>query len=266
MLEEVEDHALAHQSRADESDLHCFDFLAAVAINLFSRKRPRDHGSEARMALHKNYIDGEWVAGESERENINPSDVCDIVGVYAQAGKGASGRSHRRGQGRERGLGRIHAAAARRHSRRGRNGNSRAQGRDRPHAGARRGKAARRTASPRPCARGRFSISCAGSAAPGRRRDCVDAARRRCDDHARTLGRRRHHHAVEFPDRHPGLENRAGARLRQYRRVQARRSRARHGLDAGRDPVARRPAEGRAQSRHGPRLGRRPGVARLAAT
>ena len=34
-------------------------------------------------------------------------------------------------------------------------------------------------------------------------------------------------HAVEFPDRDPGLENRAGARLRQLRRVQAGRSRAR---------------------------------------
>jgi alpha-ketoglutaric semialdehyde dehydrogenase len=39
------------------------------------------------MALHKNYINGEWVAGESERENINPSDVSEVVGVYAQASK-----------------------------------------------------------------------------------------------------------------------------------------------------------------------------------
>ncbi len=37
------------------------------------------------MALHKNYIDGEWVAGGSEKDNINPSDVTDIIGQYAQA-------------------------------------------------------------------------------------------------------------------------------------------------------------------------------------
>jgi aldehyde dehydrogenase (NAD+) len=39
------------------------------------------------MALNKNYINGEWVAGASERENVNPSDVSDIVGAYAQADK-----------------------------------------------------------------------------------------------------------------------------------------------------------------------------------
>ncbi len=37
------------------------------------------------MTVHKNYIGGEWVAGKSERENINPSDVSDVIGLYAQA-------------------------------------------------------------------------------------------------------------------------------------------------------------------------------------
>ena len=46
-------------------------------------------------------------------------------------------------------------------------------------------------------------------------------------DHARAGGRRRHDHAVELPDRDPGVEDRAGARLRQLRRVQAGRPRAR---------------------------------------
>ncbi len=32
-----------------------------------------------------NYIGGEWVAGESEIENRNPSDVSDLIGLYAQA-------------------------------------------------------------------------------------------------------------------------------------------------------------------------------------
>ena len=32
-----------------------------------------------------NYIAGEWVSGPSEIENINPSDLSEIVGVFAQA-------------------------------------------------------------------------------------------------------------------------------------------------------------------------------------
>jgi alpha-ketoglutaric semialdehyde dehydrogenase len=40
------------------------------------------------MALHKNFINGEWVGGKDAKENINPSDVSDIVGEYAQADKG----------------------------------------------------------------------------------------------------------------------------------------------------------------------------------
>lgn len=40
------------------------------------------------MAVHKNFINGEWVAGTGAKENINPSDITDIVGEYAQADKG----------------------------------------------------------------------------------------------------------------------------------------------------------------------------------
>ena len=39
------------------------------------------------MALHKNFINGEWVAGADTKANINPSDISDIVGEYAQADK-----------------------------------------------------------------------------------------------------------------------------------------------------------------------------------
>ena len=35
--------------------------------------------------MHKNYIAGQWVAGETAIENHNPSDVTDIIGSYAQA-------------------------------------------------------------------------------------------------------------------------------------------------------------------------------------
>jgi len=33
-----------------------------------------------------NYIAGQWLAGESEVENRNPSDLTDLIGLYAQAG------------------------------------------------------------------------------------------------------------------------------------------------------------------------------------
>ena len=39
------------------------------------------------MALHRNFINGEWLEGKSVRENINPADMSDIVGEYAQADK-----------------------------------------------------------------------------------------------------------------------------------------------------------------------------------
>jgi len=32
-----------------------------------------------------NFIAGEWIAGASEVANINPSDLSDIIGMYAQA-------------------------------------------------------------------------------------------------------------------------------------------------------------------------------------
>jgi alpha-ketoglutaric semialdehyde dehydrogenase len=37
------------------------------------------------MTLHKNFINGEWVEGENAKDNVNPSDLSDIVGSYAQA-------------------------------------------------------------------------------------------------------------------------------------------------------------------------------------
>ena len=37
------------------------------------------------MTLNKNFINGEWVGSEHAKDNINPSDLSDIVGAYAQA-------------------------------------------------------------------------------------------------------------------------------------------------------------------------------------
>ena len=33
--------------------------------------------------MFKNFISGEWVDTAEGRENVNPSDITDIVGVYA---------------------------------------------------------------------------------------------------------------------------------------------------------------------------------------
>ena len=86
------------------------------------------------------------------------------------------------------------------------------------------------------------------------RRDLSRATRRHLPLRPPRAGRRRRgDHAVELPHRHPGLEDRPGAGVRQHGRLEARRDRAadRRSLLAG----ARRcrAAAGRAQSR--PRQG-----------
>src|SRR5436190_2027630 len=78
-------------------------------------------------------------------------------------------------------------------------------------------------------------------------------ARRRYRGHARAARRRRLDHAMEFSDRDPGLEDRAGAGLWQLRGVQASRSRAGLGARTGGDHLALRPVRGRVQSRDGTR-------------
>ncbi len=40
------------------------------------------------MALHNNFINGEWVAGATSKPNLNPSDLDDVIGEYAQADSG----------------------------------------------------------------------------------------------------------------------------------------------------------------------------------
>lgn len=37
------------------------------------------------MSVHANYINGAWVDGASSTRNVNPADLADIVGEYAQA-------------------------------------------------------------------------------------------------------------------------------------------------------------------------------------
>jgi len=37
------------------------------------------------LPIKRNYIAGEWVAGDGARPNVNPSDLADVIGEYAQA-------------------------------------------------------------------------------------------------------------------------------------------------------------------------------------
>jgi alpha-ketoglutaric semialdehyde dehydrogenase len=37
------------------------------------------------MKVYRNYVDGQWVDGRTDAENVNPSDVSDVIGRYAQA-------------------------------------------------------------------------------------------------------------------------------------------------------------------------------------
>nr|WP_275589443.1 aldehyde dehydrogenase family protein [Pseudomonas sp. KSR10] len=41
--------------------------------------------SVAEAKRYDNYIDGQWVAGKNYQANINPSDLSDVIGEYAQA-------------------------------------------------------------------------------------------------------------------------------------------------------------------------------------
>src|SRR3954469_6723280 len=37
------------------------------------------------MAVHQNYINGEWAKAPSGAPNVNPSNTADVVGEYARA-------------------------------------------------------------------------------------------------------------------------------------------------------------------------------------
>ena len=153
-------------------------------------------------------------------------------------------------------MARRHAAAARRRARPDRHRDPGAQGRAWPSPVARGGQdPARGRRRGRPGGAD-LQVLRGPGAGVGGRAGALGPARHHGRGHPRAHGRGRPDHALELPDRHPGLEDRAGARLRQLRGLQARRPRARLGLGAGGDHQPRRAAGGRVQPGHGPRLGR----------
>ena len=177
-------------------------------------------------------------------ENVNPSDTGDVVGRYARASREQAETGDRCGQRRIPGMVALRHPAAPRHPEEGLRRDPGAQGRTRPPArargrqdaagGHRRGDARRADI--------RFLLGRGPAAC--RREACLHAARHRRRAHPRAGRRRRHHHAVELPDRHSRLEDRAGARLRQLRRLQAGRPGAGLGLGAFRHHHSRRHSEG----------------------
>ena len=168
-------------------------------------------------------------------------------GRARHAGTGG-GRNCRR-QGRIPGMVAVDAAGSLRHPEEGLGRNPGAQGRIGPAAVARgrQDLAGRRRRSGARWAD--FCVLCRRMPADGRRETRFRAPRRRHRDHPRRDRRRRPDHAVEFPDRDPGLEDCAGTGLWQHRGDQAGRPRPRLDLGAGRHPASRRPAQGRAQPR-----------------
>ena len=176
----------------------------------------------------------------SATANLNPSNVSDVIGEYAQADAAQSAHGDRRGESGVPGLGGGLDPGALEHPRPRRHRDPRAQGRARPPAVARGRQDAARGHRRGGARRADLQVLRRRGAAPRRREGAVGAAGHRRRGHARAGRRRRHHHAVELPDRDPGLEDRAGAGLRQHRGLQARRPRARLRLGAGRHPRARR--------------------------
>ena len=210
------------------------------------------------MALHKNLIDGEWTGGEPV-PNINPSNVKEVVGEYARAtaedaaraiaaAKAAFPAWSRSGPLERHGV--LRKAADEILARKEELGRllAREEGKSLPESIGETVRAAQIFDF--------FAGEClrlTGETVPS-----VRPGRRRRDD-PRGGGGGRAHHALELPDRHPGLEGRAGARLRQHGGPEAGRPGAGLRLGDRRHPAPGGAAEGGAEPRHGQGLGRRPG-------
>ena len=210
------------------------------------------------MTRYQNYIGGQWVDGPQWTPNRNPSDLADVIGEYAQADADQTKAAI---AAATEGLPRLVDgidSGARQHSRQGRHPTS-SPGRT-SSGGCCRARKARpcRKASAKPFAPATSSsssrVKCCGCRARSR---ALGPAGRRRGNHARANRRGRADHAVELSDRDPGLEDRAGARVRQHRRLQAGAVDPCLRMDVDRDPRERRRPGGRLQPRHGLGLGRR---------
>ena len=202
--------------------------------------------SDTKQLSH--YIDGQWVAGAPASDSLNPSDTRDIVAKVPGGDKIDGKCRRRRGEGRVSGVGQRQPRSALGPAR---------QGRARPSWRARTNSAACcRARKARPCPKARAK-SCAPArifkffAGEALRRHGVTVDSTRpgvaVETYREPLGVFGLITPVEFPDRNSGMEERAGAGVRQHRGHEARLADAGHGACAdGNHPRSRFP-EGRVQ-------------------
>ncbi len=168
----------------------------------------------ADVKRYDNYIDGQWVGADRYQPNINPSDLSDVIGEYAQAGAAQVVQA---------------VAAARRAFPAWSTSGIQARADSLEKVGleilARREELgallAREEGKTLPEAIG--EVARAGNIFKVLRRRCLRQAgetlqsvrpRRRRGSHPRAARRGRADHSVELPDRHPRLEDRPGTGLR----------------------------------------------------
>ncbi len=192
------------------------------------------------MALKPHLIGGEWVEGGEAQDDINPSDLKDVVGHYARADRALAEQAIAAAKAAFPAWARttpqqrfdlLDAAADEILKRRQELGELLAREEGKTLAEGV-GEAARA---------GQIFKFFAGEALrlAGERVPSVRPGRRG-RHHPRADGRGRPDHALELPARDPGLEDRAGAGLRQQGRAQARRPGAGLRLGARRHPAAAR--------------------------
>ena len=196
------------------------------------------------MLMFNSLIDGEWLSTAPARPNVNPSNTNDIVGEAARGDARAGRGRDRGGEGRIPGVVAVDAAGPLRHPEEGVRRNPGPQGRARPAAVARGRQDACRKASARRCAPAQIFAFFAGECAAAGRREaalpCAPASTSR--SRAKPLGVVGMITPWNFPIAIPAWKIAPALGLRQHRRVQAGRPRARLAMGAGRYPAPRRPA------------------------
>ena len=193
----------------------------------------------------QNYIGGEWVDAASGEtfDSTSPADG-ELIGTFPRSGADDVDRAVDGGEGGVRGLAPRPRAEARRDPLPLRAARHRRQGRaHRPHD-ARDGEGARRGGRRRAGSDRHELLHGRRGPAPLRADDPVRASEQVPDVGADADRRHRRHHAVELPDRDPVLEDRARARRRQHRRLQAGDGHAR-----ARAALRRAPRRGRCPRR-----------------
>ena len=187
--------------------------------------------------------------------SVSPANHDEVIGEFPASGPADVDAAVEAAKARLPGLERHAGAEARRDPVQGRAPAGRAQGRALAAHDARDGQGPARGARRRAGGDRRRVLHGRRGAAPVRPDRAVRDARQVRDGHPPADRRGRHHHALELPDRDPGLEALPGAHLRQHRGHQARQ---RH---AGLPRPLRRAADGgrhaRRRGEHRHRLGRR---------